>query len=198
MSTLTFPSVTPTRSTFTYDGNVSTSRSWLTGFTQTHAFGGERLECTLYFENLQNADRTEMIGWIAEMNGGQNRVLVPVKGTTNRGAFGGSPIVAGANQVGTQLTIDGCSNNITNWVRKGDYVSFNQELKIITADADSDGSGNVTLSFRPRIRTSPSDNAAITTSNPTGRFLLLPGRVQWSYLPNGLSSLSVTLVEDGA
>ena len=57
-----------------------------------------------------------------------------------------------------------------------------------TADASSDGLGNVTLTFEPRLRFSPLDNAAIfvedgVLSKPQGVFILTNQEQVWSSLP---------------
>ena len=51
-------------------------------------------------------------------------------------------------------------------MKAGDFFSVNSELKMVTADATSDGSGNLTINFVPSLRSSPSDDAALTLSNP--------------------------------
>ena len=44
--------------------------------------------------------------------------------------------------------------------------SVKANLKMVTDDATSDGTGAVTINFSPSLRSSPSDNASITTTNP--------------------------------
>jgi hypothetical protein len=83
-----------------------------------------------------------------------------------RGASGGTPLVNGASQTGTTLVTDGWPNS-TLVLKAGDYFVVNSELKIVTSDATSNGSGQLTISFSPDIRTSPSDNAPLTVSNWT-------------------------------
>lgn len=101
------------------------------------------------------------------------------------GAYGGTPAVNGAGQTGTTLTIDGASNSITGWAVVGDTFSIdgvyavNPQTRVSTgqlqqfrvqAASDSDGSGNVTLTFTPAIVPSgqfqnvsnaPADNALV-------------------------------------
>ena len=54
----------------------------------------------------------------------------------------------------------------SNVFRTGDYIAYDttagRELKMITADATSNGSGEATLSIAPNIRTSPADNAVVS------------------------------------
>lgn len=114
------------------------------------------------------------------------------------GALGGTPLINGANQVSTYETVkdgtpmqqtlvtDGWSNSITGLLKAGDIITianvnavnpvtkdvlpFNRQF-VVLSDANSDGSGNSTLTISPPIITSgafqtvnaaPADNAAIT------------------------------------
>lgn len=107
-------------------------------------------------------------------------------GTRTVGTQGGTPLVNGATQTGASLITDGWSNSITNVLRAGDIFtvagvySVNPITKVstgvlqqfvVTAAANSDGSGNSTPAISPSITTSgtlqtvtasPADNAAIT------------------------------------
>ena len=78
---------------------------------------------------------------------------------------GSTLLVDGASQTGTSLTLDGAAAS-TLVLKAGDFFSVNSELKMVTADATSDGSGDITVNFVPSLRSSPSDNASITTTNP--------------------------------
>jgi hypothetical protein len=168
----------------------------LTGTIQTVDRGGERWVITLQFQNLNGDNRGELQGFLAKLNGQQHRFTLPNHAEPQRGAFGGTPLVAGGSQTGVSLDIDGCSATITNWMRAGDWFSVNGELKMSTADVNSDGGGLATLSFTPRLRSSPADNAAITTSLGTGTFILADNGVSWSNSPGGFSDLSITAIED--
>lgn len=106
------------------------------------------------------------------------------------GALGGTPLVnvaGGVAEGATSVVLDGASNSITSWVRRGDIVTFassnavNPQSKInlgykrtfaIAQDASSDGSGNVTIYLTEAIRATgpyqnvtarPADNDAVQT-----------------------------------
>ena len=119
--------------------------------------------------------------------------------TWTQGARGGTPLVNGGSQNVTygssnswgssqNLICDGGSNSITGWAKAGDIFTiagvyavnpvtkvtlpFLQQF-VVTADANTDGSGNVTLAISPAIISSgafqtvsaaPADNAALTFS----------------------------------
>lgn len=102
------------------------------------------------------------------------------------GQQGGTPLVNGASQAGSSLITDGWTAAAANRLKAGDIFTIAnvfsvhpQSLQstgqlqqfVVTADAASDGSGNLTASISPAIVTSgafqtvsgsPADNAAIT------------------------------------
>lgn len=91
------------------------------------------------------------------------------------GAF--VPRVNGANQTGSSLITDGWPLSTSNLLLEGDYIAFdnplgNRELKIITANASSDASGNMTLTLGEPIRRSPADNALVITAAPSCTMLM--------------------------
>lgn len=120
------------------------------------------------------------------------------------GPLGGTPLVNGANQgtytatatenpyaATTSLVTDGWTASAANRLKKGDVITIdgvfavNPENKqstgalrcfVVTADVDSDGSGNATLVIAPAIIAAgafqnvsgrPADNAAITVKTGT-------------------------------
>jgi hypothetical protein len=46
----------------------------------------------------------------------------------------------------------------------------------VTIDANTNGSGRATLSFKPPLLTSPTDDAAITVDNPISEMMLTDDR----------------------
>ena len=90
-----------------------------------------------------------------------------------RGPAGGTPLVKGGGQAGSTLAVDGCTAGITGWMRAGDYFSVNGELKMLTRDADTDGSGEATLHFKPALRNSPADDAPLAVRNASCEMILI-------------------------
>lgn len=102
------------------------------------------------------------------------------------GALGGTPLVNGASQSGSSLVTDGWTAAAATRLKKGDVFTIagvfavNPQTRVttgqlrqfvVTADAASDASGNMTISISPSITASgqyqtvtaaPADNAAIT------------------------------------
>ena len=174
MTILTPPSLTNTVKTATWKlvSNTQTYASPLSQVTQTAEMPGARWGVTLAFENRQSAEHRAWLVFLAKMRGASGRCyLSPVFAYPFTGLGGGSPLVKGASQTGTSLNIDGCTHNATGWIKAGDFFSFDsgtgRELKLCTADANSDNSGNVTVAFEPPTRTAPADNAAVEIAAPS-------------------------------
>ncbi len=89
-----------------------------------------------------------------------------------RGAGGGTPLVNGGSQTGSTLATDGWPNSTT-VLCAGDYFSVNGELKMVTADATTNGSGQVTLNFKPALRSSPVDNSPLTITQASCLMVLM-------------------------
>jgi len=208
MATITaFPAITPTTSQIGILYNTKVFRSPLTGAIQTATREGARWQMQLMFNNLNESERSVMRGYLAFMNGQENRVEVGDHAYTGaRGALGGTALVNGATQTGTQLITDGWPNS-TVVLKAGDYFSFtngtNKEFKMVTSDVTSDGSGNATINCSPEIHTSPADNASIETAAPVGTFYLAEPAVNWDNMPSQFggvasprSSFTVSLIED--
>lgn len=102
------------------------------------------------------------------------------------GAQGGTPLVNGASQTGSSLITDGWTAAVATRLKRGDVftiagvnrVNLQSRIDIgtlqqfvVTADADSDGAGNMTISIKPEIvvtgakqtvSAAPANNAALT------------------------------------
>ena len=194
MTTYAFPSVTPSSSTWSLQSNTALFQSAFTGATETLDRGGEHWRVKLMYRNITAADKAVMQAWVVRLNGQQHRFTLHDHALTQRGAFGGTPLVAGASQTGSTLSVDGVSN-VTNWIRAGDMFEVDGALKMQTIDATSSGAA-VTLTFVPRIVTGPPNNEPIVTSSPSGLFMLANPVVQWSNAPNDLCNLSFDAIED--
>ena len=103
-------------------------------------------------------------------------------------------MVNGASQSGNTLIIDGATASQTGYLKAGDYIQLgtglSSRLHMVVEDADTDGSGNATLSIEPALRTSPSDDLAITVSNTKGVFRLVTNETEWD--ANSVSVYGIT------
>ena len=162
---------------------------------QIYNHSGQRWEAECQVPPLKRDDAEEWIAWLLSLNGRAETFLMgdPL-GATARGTLGGTPVVNGDDQVGNSLTIDGCSNSITNWLKAGDYVQLGSAstatLHKILQSVNTNASGQATLDIWPSMRTAPSDGSTIVTSNAVGRFRLNSGQQDWTI--NNISSYGIT------
>lgn len=204
MTVLTFPAgLKPSSAEFGLISNVQAFTSPLAGTVQTAELPGARWRVAMKFTVLDENQGRALKSFLAALDGLAGRFYYGdpaflIKGAA--GALGGTPLVAGASQTGTSIDIDGASSSVTNWIRAGDYIQFTntageRELKMITADADTDGAGAATLSFKPAIRVSPADNAPITVTGATCQMMLAGNTNNWRLSPPMFTDISIEAIE---
>jgi len=176
--------------------NTRTFQSPLTNAIQTTSRKGSLWRATLQFNNLSGDDRREMQAFLVKLNGQQHRFTLHDHSYTRRGAGGGTLLVNGGTQSGTSLVCDGATASVNNYLRAGDYISFNAELHMVVADANSDASVNVTLSIAPPIRKTPSDDAVVDYLAPVSGVFMLAGPASWDTQPGIYSNFNIEAVED--
>lgn len=144
------------------------SRRWLLQF-DTHILGGDELrEWALALDQLSDLNNVF-------------RIVPPGYTGPSTGYLGANPAVNGGSQLGTSLVCDGVDNS-TAIAKAGDYLSFdvtsalsntNSQLFQLSADATSNGSGQVTFTLTTPIRQSPADNAVVQIFSPTAQMALV-------------------------
>ncbi len=196
MTTFTFPSITPTTNTFELVANTRTFQSPLTNAVQTTSRKGSLWRASLQFNNLSGDDRKVLQAFVVKLNGQQHRFTLQDHSHTLRGAGGGTLRVKGGTQSGTTLVCDGATPSVNDYLRAGDYISFNNELHMITEDTNSNSIGEVNLSIAPPIRKVPSDNIEVDYTAPVTGVFMLAGPASWDTQPGIFSSFNIEAVED--
>ena len=196
MTTFAFPSITPATNTFELVSNTRTYQSPLTNAVQTASRKGSLWKASLQFNNLSGDDRKVMQAFLVKLNGQQHRFTLQDHSHTLRGSGGGTLRVNGATQSGTTLVCDGATASVNNYLRAGDYISFNNELHMVVVDANSDASGNVSLSIAPPIRKTPADNTIVDYTVPVQGVFMLAGPASWNTTIDIHSSFNIEAVED--
>lgn len=104
--------------------------------------------------------------FLAQLDGQVNRFKFPLpEVTTPLSAYNGATgLVNGGSQTGSSLITDGWTAS-TLVLAEGDYFTVNNELKMVTAPVLTNGSGQVTITFKPALRSSPADNLQLFIGN---------------------------------
>lgn len=197
MTILTIPKQTDFRSsTFGLEENTETFESPISNTIQVLARTGARWYLTINYAPLKRADAQVVIAFLTKLRGRVNSLNgFDPNATSPLGDVSGSTLlVNGASQTGNSLICDGAEAS-TLVLKAGDYFEVNNELKMVTDDATSDASGDVTINFSPSLRSSPSDNASITTTNPNCEMKLVDDNVTWSQGVGDVYNISFSAVE---
>lgn len=161
------------RSSFGLLTNSQTFTSPLTRATQRALLGGARWQATYTLRRMHAREAGPWVAFFLRCDGMVStfNAYDPDRKAPQGNAIG-TPLVKGAGQTGSTLLIDGCTPGIMGWLRAGDYFSVSGELKQVTQDANTNGSGETTLNFKPALRKSPADNAPIIVDKPTCTMIL--------------------------
>ena len=176
------------------------SQSPFTFVQQVISHTGQRWEAEITLPPMSRDDAETWIGWLMSLKGqvGTFNMGDPTGGTA-RGSAGGTPLVNGASQTGSSLVLDGATASQTGWLKAGDYFQLGSgstaTLHKVLQDANSDGSGNVTLDIWPSLRSSPADNAAITVSSAQGLFRLSSPFQEWDVMDTANFGITFACVE---
>ena len=167
---------------FGLETNTQRFESPLTRAVQRVKLSGDRWTATYTLPVMTRAQMAAWQSFFLQLEGSLNTFAgFDPDARTPRGAATGTPLVNGASQTGSTLTIDGCAASVTNWLMAGDYFVQNGQMHLLTAPANTNGSGQATLNFKPAMRTSPADNAPLTVTHCTVPMVLVDdGQSMWS------------------
>lgn len=152
---------------------------------QAQASSGQMWQADVTLPPMKREDAEKWIAWLVSLRGqfGTFNMGDP-SAATPRGVATGTPRVNGASQTGEDLNIDGCTANVTGWLKAGDYIQLGAAgtatLHKVLADVDTNASGEATLSLWPHIRSAPADNATVVVSDTVGRWRLASNESSWS------------------
>lgn len=161
------------------------SQSPLTYSQEVYSFPGQAWALDVQLYRMERAEALNWVGFLSSLKGqlGTFEIGDPSAANGPEGEGGGTPLVNGASQTGNTLAIDGASASQTGWLKRGDVfevtISSKKYLHMVMADADTNGSGQVTMDIWPDLRASPADNAAIVLTAPKGTFRLATNTQEW-------------------
>ena len=187
---LTLPTTTGLRRvTITPGAVVGVTRSPFTKEADVQEHPGQRCEANVTLPPLTRAEFAEWQAFIMSLNGQEGTFTMgdPMAASARGSASSapGTPLVKGASQTGQDLDIDGAPASATGYLKKMDMIQLGTgataRLYTNLVDADSDGSGNVTLTLWPDVTlaNSPADNATVVVANAVGLWRLADNLMPW-------------------
>ena len=197
MATYTIPTTVGFSSVeFGLENNNQVFESPLSNSIQVSELTGARWYATFNLPPMKKENSLEYIGFLQRLQGRVHSFFgFDANHRSPSGTIAGSTLLAnGASQTGTSLILDGAQASTT-VLKAGDFFSVNSELKMVTVDATSDGAGDVTVNFVPSLRSSPSENAVITTTNPVCTMKLTGDSTTYSINTAGIYGISFSGLE---
>jgi hypothetical protein len=93
--------------------------------------------------------------------------------------------------------MDGFNASTTGVLKAGDFIKFANDTKIymVTADADSNASGEADISIEPPLQDAVVNNEAVTVNKPSFKVALVQDDVLYSTDASGFFSLSFDVRE---
>ena len=161
---------------------------------------------TLSFTAADALTATQAADWramILDMDGQVNQLAVydfgnPIpQGTANSGSW---TMNATATAGATSMQINLGVGNAGKTLLKGDWVGVNQsaisrQLLHVQSNATADGSGIITISFKPFLRVGVTSGTSVVYNQPTALFRRSGADTQWSHDGAVRGGYSLDLVE---
>lgn len=169
--------------------------------TQVQEFDGQVWELTLNYPPMKRETAAALVAALMSLNGRGGTFLIGDTSTkVPRGVATGTPLVKGGSQVGEDLVTDGWTAGVTGILKADDWIQLGSgstaRLHKVLVDANSNGSGEATLTLWPSISQAavPADNSAIVTSFPKGVFMLTTDGIDYDVNVAHLRGLSVSAI----
>lgn len=190
MAILTMPSSGVRNVMFGSRRNTVKTTSPFTRSTQAVSRAGDQWFATWEIAVGTQEMRAEWQAFLMQAANVENRFKAYDHFASRMGTGAGTPLVMGAGQTGNSLIVDGWTAG-SGVLNKGDLFSVNDELKMVVADVVANSSGVATLTFEPKIRVSPANNAPVTTVAPYCLMRLVDDeQAQWEVDVNGHYTMS--------
>lgn len=146
------------------------------GSVQTEGRTGNHWILSAVFAGRTPDQLRELRGFLALVRGQRNRVKFLIPGYTIAGGMSAhlanTVQLVGAHTAGaTSISIDGLQASLTPAFKAGDYLTINNQLVEVSADANSDGGGAATVSIWPELHQAYADNTSVEYVAPFGVFL---------------------------
>jgi len=166
---------------------------------QARSRGGQRWGFKVVFAPMSRANFDPIFAFSVKQRGQyETFTWVPTTIGTTRGETGESPVVDGAVSVGaSSCSIDGLTASTSNIIRSGDFFKFSGQNKIYmcTSDMSSDGSGDATLNFAPKLATAVADDETLTINSVPFNVSFASDIASYGTNVTGYYSYEIELVE---
>lgn len=173
----TFPSTQGLRGLNFSNSQANSITTSISGRRQVKSQGAQLFSFTAQTPPMTTAEYKEVMGFFAAQEGqfGSFQIVLPNISTPAGSVTGNVLNVNGAQTAGDKtITVDGGVINQTGYLKKGDVVRFTakggtpqigSKVYILTADADTNGSGQATLNIEPGLIEAIADDTDVETND---------------------------------
>ena len=142
----------------------------MSGRRQAKSQGAQFFSFTVQTPPMNVAEHKDLMGFLAAQRGSFDtfEIVLPNLSTPAGSVAGNVLDVVGAHDAGDKtIAVDGGVASQTDYLKRGDLVRFSTDPKVymLTADADTNGSGATTLNIEPGLITALADNDTVETND---------------------------------
>jgi len=203
MAAPTYPLTLPTSPGFTtarwgLESRASVSTSPFTGNQQVAEFDYALWTVDLQLPPMKRAAAVEWQAFLLQLHGKRGTFLLgDPDAATPRGAASGTVTLASAvNEDDYQVDLNTTTQaSTTGFLKKGDWIQIgggsSAKLHMVMADANTDSSGDCTVTIEPKAKAAFTAATAVTVSAAKGVFRLTANEVYWD--TNVVSNYGITI-----
>lgn len=181
---------------------VAYERSPFTFAGQAQASAGQMWAADVTLPPMKRADAEQWIAWLTSLRGQFGTFIMgdPISAIARGTARGTDTVtVNGGSQTGQDLDITSDQLSEIGYLLAGDYIQLGTgattSLHKVLVDADTDGSGNATLTLWPNVRTAPANGSTVTVQSAKGRWRLAGNDSEWSVNEASIYGISFSAME---
>jgi hypothetical protein len=181
---LTLPTVTGiTTQNFGLDRVVAVTESPFTNQEQVYEHEGAQWKGTFTLPPMKKESAAIWLAFLMSLRGRRGTFKMGDQDRkTIQGVATGTILVNGDAQTGNAINLDGFANSTNNVFKAGDYIQINSYLYMVSADVNSDASGEATVYVEPSLRTgieAINDDTTVVYSNTTTLMRLDSNELNW-------------------
>ena len=181
---LTLPTVTGiTTQNFGLDRVVAVTESPFTNQEQVYEHEGAQWKGTFTLPPMKKESAAIWLAFLMSLRGRRGTFKIGDQDRkTIQGVATGTILVNGDAQTGNAINLDGFANSTNNVFKAGDYIQINSYLYMVSADVNSNASGEATVYVEPSLRTgieAINDDTTVVYSNTTTLMRLDSNELNW-------------------
>jgi hypothetical protein len=181
---LTLPTVTGIKTqNWGLERVVAVTESPFTNQEQVYEHEGAQWRATFTLPPMKKESAAVWLAFLMSLRGRRGTFKIGDQDRkTIQGVATGTILVNGDAQTGNAINLDGFANSTNNVFKAGDYIQINSYLYMVSADVNSDASGEATVYVEPSLRTgieAINDDTTVVYSNTTTLMRLDSNELNW-------------------